>query len=82
MKKFYVLHVANVAETVAHEFFDFSTVEEALEKYYALLAYDYNTSILPTLDGFVCEVLDGTGLPIERKAYTKPIVVPEIPEEE
>lgn len=72
MNKFFVLHITNANGAIANEFFAYDSIEQAQEKFHALLAYDYNASVLPNLDGFVCEVLDGTGLPVERKAYNKP----------
>lgn len=71
MNKFFVLHITNANGAIANELFAYDVLEQAQEKYHALLAYDYNSAILPNLEGFVCEVLDGTGLPVERKAYVK-----------
>lgn len=78
---FYVLHITKVNGQIAHEFYAFSTIESAQEKYHSLLTYVYNAAVFPTLDHFCTEILDGNGLPVERKAYTKPIPQPE-PEEE
>lgn len=77
---FYVLHITKASDNLAHEFYSFDSVEAAQEKYHSLLAYVYNAAVMPTLDYFCTEILDGTGLPVERKAYTKPVPIPELEE--
>lgn len=73
---FFVLHITKVNGLTAHEFYAFSTIEAAQEKYHSLLGYVYNAAVFSTLDHFCTEILDSTGLPVERKAYTKPVPVP------
>lgn len=80
---YYVLHITKANGQLAHEFYSFDTVEAAQEKYHSLLAYVYNAAVMPSLEYFCTEILDQSGLPVERKAYTKPVPIPEPePEEE
>lgn len=75
----YILnHITKIGDTIAKETYDYADINAAREKYHALLAYDYNAAVLPTLDYFLCVVLDEHGNKVLPEGYyRKPAPHPE-----
>ena len=71
MEKYYLISIQYINDgTNPCAIFAYDLREEALGSYHATLASNYNN---PNLDGFLCMVIDDTGVIIRTEKWEKPI---------